>query len=73
VVRAEPYRTKAQSDESGFDLTAGDLTLHVPDGDLARRWENWRPPTITYDRGYLASFAATAGQADRGCVATFGN
>lgn len=67
-----PIALVQDGDEISFDLTAGDLTLHVSDDYLARRREYWRPPTITYDRGYLASFAATAGQADRGCVATFG-
>ncbi|MBA3313395.1 MAG: hypothetical protein H0T47_08925 [Planctomycetaceae bacterium] len=35
---------------------------------MAKRKPNWRPPTITYNAGYLATFAATVGQADVGCV-----
>lgn len=64
-----PIALAADGDEISFDLPAGTITLHVSDEDLARRKENWRPPTLTYDVGYLATFAATAGQADVGCVA----
>lgn len=66
-----PIALVQDGDEISFDLTAGDLTLHVPDEELTTRRTNWRPPTLTYDVGYLATFAATAGQADVGCVANY--
>ena len=66
-----PIAFVQDGDEISFDLVAGDLTLHVSDEELAKRKAIWRPPTIGYDVGYLATFAATAGQADVGCVANF--
>ena len=63
-----PIALVEDGDEISYDLLTGDLTLHVSDEELAKRKENWRPPTIRYDVGYLASFAATCGQADVGCV-----
>ena len=63
-----PIALVADGDPITFDLRAGTLTVDVSDETLAARRANWRPPTLTYDAGYLATFAATAGQADVGCV-----
>ena len=63
-----PIGLVADGDEISFDLLAGEITLHVSEEELAARRENWRPLRRRYDVGYLATFAATAGQADVGCV-----
>ncbi|WP_166826512.1 dihydroxy-acid dehydratase [Thalassoroseus pseudoceratinae] len=63
-----PIALVEDGDEISFNLTGGDITLHVPDAELARRRENWIPPQTRHTRGYLADFAATVAGADRGCV-----
>lgn len=63
-----PIALVEDGDEITFDLTAGELNLHVDDATLATRRENWTPPTIRHARGYLADFAATVAQAHHGCV-----
>ncbi|MBX3437994.1 MAG: dihydroxy-acid dehydratase [Planctomycetaceae bacterium] len=61
-------------DAISFDLMAGTLTLHVDEGVLAARRQQWRPPSLAHGRGYLADFAATVTQANAGCVSrTYGD
>ena len=55
-------------DEISFDLLAGTCKWHIADEELAHRRSEWtfqKPPP---NRGYLADFAATVTQANRGCV-----
>ncbi len=63
-----PIALVEDGDEITFDLTAGELNLHVDDPTLAGRRTSWTPPTIQHTRGYLADFAATVAQAHHGCV-----
>lgn len=63
-----PLALVEDGDEISFDLLEGRVTLHVPDEDLARRRQAWRPRGVRTGRGYLADFAATAAQAHHGCV-----
>ena len=65
-----PIALVEDGDEISFDLTRGEITLHVHEQTLAARRAAWQPPSLRYDVGYLATFAATAGQADIGCVPT---
>lgn len=44
------------------------LQLNVPDDELARRHEKWRPPTQRYKTGVLAKYAALVSSASRGAV-----
>lgn len=62
-----PLALVQDGDAISFDLLAGEITLHVPDEELARRRQAWRPPAPS-TRGYLLDFAATAAQANCGCV-----
>jgi dihydroxy-acid dehydratase len=63
-----PIALVEDGDEISFDLLAGAITLHVSDEELHRRREAWRPRPPRFTRGYLADFAATVAQANRGCV-----
>jgi dihydroxy-acid dehydratase len=63
-----PIALVRDGDEIGFDLAAGEITLHVGDAELALRRRAWRAPQMRHERGYLAEFAATATQANDGCV-----
>ena len=55
-------------DRISFDLLQGEIRLHVSDEELGRRREQWRAPSRSPRRGYLADFAATVLQANHGCV-----
>jgi dihydroxy-acid dehydratase len=44
------------------------LQLNIPEGELARRHEAWRPPTPRYTTGVLAKYAALVSSASRGAV-----
>lgn len=63
-----PIGLVEDGDEISFDVEAGEVTWHLSDDAIARRRAAWRPPSLTYRRGYLADFAATTAQADQGCV-----
>ena len=63
-----PIALVEDGDEISFELLEGKITLHVSDQDLAARRQAWTPPPHEHTRGYLADFAATATQADSGCV-----
>ena len=63
-----PIALVEDGDEISFELLEGNITLHVSDQDLATRRQAWTPPPHEHTRGYLADFAATATQADSGCV-----
>ncbi len=64
-----PIGLTKDGDEISFDLLAGELTLHVDDGEMARRKAAWQAPkALRAQRGYLADFSATVAQAHNGCV-----
>jgi dihydroxy-acid dehydratase len=63
-----PIALVRDGDEIAFDLAAGEITLQVGDAELALRRRTWRAPELRHERGYLAEFAATATQANDGCV-----
>jgi dihydroxy-acid dehydratase len=61
-----PIAAVENGDEIEFDLMAGTVHVHA---DLDARSVAWPKPT--YQRGYLADFAATARQAHDGCVSAW--
>lgn len=61
-----PIAAVKDGDEVEFDLLQGTITVHA---DLDRRLSGVREHQ--HRRGYLADFAATATQADKGCVSGF--
>jgi len=63
-----PIALVEDGDEVSFDLLAGEVTLHVSDEELNRRRQEMKPTAQRVQRGYLADFAATAAQANHGCV-----
>jgi dihydroxy-acid dehydratase len=44
------------------------LQLNIPDDELARRRENWRPPAPRYTSGVLAKYRALVSSASKGAV-----
>lgn len=63
-----PIALVKDGDEVSFDLLKGECTLHVPVDAIDARRAAWAAPEHQYTRRYLAEFAATTTQADRGCV-----
>ena len=63
-----PIALVHDGDEISFDLLAGDITLHVPDEELAQRRQSWTAPDRSHGHGYLSDFAAVVSQAHHGCV-----
>jgi dihydroxy-acid dehydratase len=44
------------------------IDLKVPDEELSRRREAWRPPEPRVKKGYLARYAAMVSSADKGAI-----
>jgi dihydroxy-acid dehydratase len=63
-----PIALVQDGDEISFDLRVGQIALHVSQEEMARRREAWQAPEVRPPFGYLADFAATAAQANFGCV-----
>jgi dihydroxy-acid dehydratase len=57
-----------EGDSITIDAESGLLQLNVPDDELARRRENWRPPTPRYTSGVLAKYRALVSSASKGAV-----
>lgn len=50
-----------------LDVPGRALRLDVPDSELARRKEEWRPPKPRYQRGYGSLYGERVTQANLGC------
>jgi dihydroxy-acid dehydratase len=57
-----------EGDSITIDAERRLLQINVPDVELARRRENWRPPTPRYTTGVLAKYAALVSSASLGAV-----
>jgi dihydroxy-acid dehydratase len=63
-----PIALVEEGDEIELDIPNKQLTLHVPDEELARRRESWQPPTPRVTTGYLARYARMVSSASKGAV-----
>ncbi|NDF54476.1 MAG: dihydroxy-acid dehydratase, partial [Proteobacteria bacterium] len=50
-----------------LDVEGRHLHLDVPDDELARRRDDWRPAPLTFDRGYRRLYQLHVTQAPEGC------
>ena len=57
-----------EGDSITIDAERRVLQLNVPDEELARRHESWRPPVQRYKTGVLAKYAALVSSASLGAV-----
>jgi len=57
-----------EGDSITIDADEGLLQLNVPDAELARRAEEWRPPSSRYTTGVLAKYARLVSSASLGAV-----
>src|SRR5258705_7540890 len=60
-----------EGDSITIDADEGRIQLNVTDAELARRYENWEPPTPRYDSGVLAKYAKLVSSASFGAVTDF--
>lgn len=63
-----PIALVEEGDQIEIDVQARSLTLHVNDGELARRRERWSAPAPKIQTGYLARYAAHVTSASEGAV-----
>jgi dihydroxy-acid dehydratase len=57
-----------EADSITIDADSGLLQLNVSEAELARRAENWRPPSPRYTTGVLAKYARLVSSASLGAV-----
>ena len=57
-----------EGDSITIDAKHNLLQLNVPDDELARRYDEWRPPKPRYPNGVLAKYAALVSSASLGAV-----
>jgi dihydroxy-acid dehydratase len=55
-------------DEITIDAETKQLTLHVNEHEIARRFEKWQQPAPRYTRGVLAKYAKLVSSASKGAV-----
>jgi dihydroxy-acid dehydratase len=63
-----PIALVQEGDPVTLDVDARRLDLEVPDAELARRRDGWKPKEPRYARGALAKYARLAASASRGAV-----
>jgi len=62
-----PLAAVQSGDEVELDVASRQLTLHVPDHEIALRLESRKETPAHYDRGYGWMFLRHVNQADEGC------
>jgi dihydroxy-acid dehydratase len=63
-----PLALVHDGDAIGIDATRRELTLRVPEAELAARRASWRPRTPYATRGVLAKYAELVSSASLGAV-----
>jgi dihydroxy-acid dehydratase len=57
-----------EGDQITIDAETKQLTLHVDEQEIARRFEKWQQPAPRYTRGVLAKYAKLVSSASKGAV-----
>lgn len=57
-----------EGDSITIDADRGLLQLNISEDELARRYENWKPPVSKYNAGVLAKYARLVSSASLGAV-----
>ena len=65
-----PIALVEDGDTIVMDVEKRELTVKVPDEELARRRQAWQPPWPRYDSGVMAKYAKLVSSASRGAVTT---
>ena len=67
-----PLALLQDGDSVVIDVDAGSLQVEVPEEELARRWQAWKPPAPRYTRGVFAKYAWLVSSAAEGAVCDTG-
>jgi dihydroxy-acid dehydratase len=63
-----PLAIVKDGDRITIDVTKGELTLQVPDGEITERLARWQPPEPRFTKGYLALYSRLASSAAEGAI-----
>ncbi len=63
-----PLAAVRDGDTIAIDIPGKTITLEVPEEEIRRRLEDWKPPAPRITTGYLARYARMVSSADRGAV-----
>ena len=65
-----PIAAVREGDQITFDIPNRQLTLDVPEAEIAQRLAAWKAPEPRYKRGVFAKYAASVSSASEGAVTT---
>jgi dihydroxy-acid dehydratase len=68
AARGGPIAAVRDGDIVVIDVEKRQLNVELPDGELRRRLNDWRPPTPHYATGVFAKYAALVSSASEGAV-----
>lgn len=63
-----PIALVHNDDKITIDANTRQMTLHIPDEELAARKKNWQPKPPKYTKGVLAKYIKTVKSASEGAV-----
>jgi dihydroxy-acid dehydratase len=63
-----PLAVVRDGDTVWLDVATRELSVDLPDVEIAARLREWTPPTPRYRRGVFAKYAATVSSASQGAV-----
>ena len=65
-----PIAAVHEGDTITFDIPARQLTLNVPEAEIAQRLAQWHAPEPRYRRGVMAKYANSVSSASEGAITT---
>ncbi len=65
-----PIAAVHEGDTITFDIPARQLTLNVPEAEIAKRLAQWHAPEPRYKRGVMAKYANSVSSASEGAITT---
>ena len=65
-----PIAAVREGDTITFDIPNRQLTLNVPEAEIAKRLAAWKAPELRYKRGVFAKYANSVSSASEGAVTT---
>jgi len=68
AARGGPIAAVHEGDTVVFDVEARELRLEVPDDEIRRRLETWKPPAPRYTAGVFAKYARLVSSASEGAT-----
>lgn len=63
-----PIAILEDGDRITIDARSAEITVHLPEAEMAARFSRWQAPSPRYTRGLLAKYARTVSSASEGAV-----